>query len=69
MDLLSLVVVDDSSGICVINATAIASKLAPTFEMHSPCGSEPARDEARQIAANALANRFPRALAAKSNTP
>jgi hypothetical protein len=69
MDLLSLVAVDDSFEICGVHEAAIASKLAPTFEMHSPCGSEPARDVALQITANALANRFPRAPAAKSITP
>ncbi len=39
------------------------------YVLPSPCGSELARDEARQIAANALANRFPRAPAANSITP
>src|SRR5471030_450094 len=28
------------AGICIAHEIAIASKLAPTFKMHSPCGSE-----------------------------
>jgi hypothetical protein len=76
MNLLSLVELDDSSGICVALKTAFAGKPAPTGISgvqnngirRKSCGSGLARDEARQIPANALANRLPLAPAARSST-
>ena len=69
MNLLSLVELDDSFEIYGAHEAAIAGKPCSYKDRAIPVGARLARDEARQIAANALANRFPRAPAAKSNTP
>ncbi|EJN19679.1 hypothetical protein PMI36_04771 [Pseudomonas sp. GM79] len=80
MNLQSLVELDDSFGICVVQEIAFASKPAPTVDLRCshilcspqiPCGSGLAREGSLQPynnPANALANRLPRAPAAKSIT-
>ena len=71
MNVLSLVEVDDSLGICVVGQITFASRLAATGERISKYGSEPAREGASQSSedpASALANRFPRAPAANAIT-
>ena len=47
MDLLSLVAVDDSSGICVANEVVFAGKPAPTRGMHFKMWERAAREGGR----------------------
>ena len=73
MGLLSLVEVDDSFGMCVAYAAAFAGKPRSYRSSRSNIGANGAairlaREEACQIAANALANRLPLAPAARSIT-